>query len=123
MTQSGAAYVVVDNAETDIYIHSKNTKNALNGDVVKVNIFPSKKSSSKLEGEIVEIVERAKSQFIGIIQKSQNFAFLAIDNPRMPMDIFIANENLKSLDKAKTHFMTMINHELKTPLASIKADA
>lgn len=95
MTQSGAAYVVVEDAETDIYIHAKNTKNALNGDIVKVNVFPTKKNSTKLEGEIVEIVERAKSQFIGIVQKSKNFAFLAIDDPRMPMDIFIANENLK----------------------------
>jgi len=95
MTQSGSAYVVIEDADADIYIHSKNTKNALNGDIVKVNVYPSKKNSSKLEGEIVEIVQRAKTQFIGVVQKSKNFAFLAIDDPRMPMDIFIANENLK----------------------------
>lgn len=95
MTQSGSAYVVIEDADTDIYIHSKNTKNALNGDIVKVNVFPSKTNSSKIEGEIVEIVQRAKTQFIGIVQKSKNFAFLAIDDSRMPMDIFITNENLK----------------------------
>lgn len=95
MTQSGSAYVVIEDADTDIYIHSKNIKNALNGDIVKVNVYPSKKNSSKLEGEIVEIVQRAKTQFIGVVQKSKNFAFLAIDDPRMPMDIFITNENLK----------------------------
>ncbi len=95
MTQSGSAYVVIEDADTDIYIHSKNTKNALNGDIVRVNVYPSKKNSSKIEGEIVEVVQRAKTQFIGVVQKSKNFAFLAIDDPRMPMDIFIANENLK----------------------------
>ena len=57
MTQSGSAYVVIEGADTDIYIHAKNTKNALNGDIVKVNVYPSKKNSSKLEGEIVEIIQ------------------------------------------------------------------
>ena len=87
MTQSGAAYVVVEDTETDIYIHAKNTKNALNGDIVKVNVFPAKKNSTKLEGEIVEIVERAKSQFIGIVQKSKNFAFFKINTQRFSVFI------------------------------------
>lgn len=94
MTQRGAAYVIVEDADTDIYIHPKNTKNALHGDIVKVNVI-SNKGSNKIEGEIVEVLKRAKTNFVGIIQKSQNFAFLAVDDLRMPVDIFIANENLK----------------------------
>lgn len=94
MTQRGAAYVVVEDADSDIYIHQKNTKNALHGDIVKVNIL-SKNGRDKPEGEIVEVVKRAKTSFVGIIQKSKNFAFLAVEDARMPVDIFITNENLK----------------------------
>ncbi len=94
MTARGAAYILVEDAKTDIFIHPKNTGNALNGDIVKVNIF-SGKLSTKLEGEIVEVVERAKTEFVGIVQKSKTFAFLVPEDPKVPVDIFIANENLK----------------------------
>ncbi len=94
MTARGAAYVVTEDTEIDIYINAKNIGNALNGDLVKVNIF-SGKNSRKIEGEIVEVVERAKTEFVGIIQKSKNFAFLVTDDAKMPVDIFIANEKLK----------------------------
>jgi len=94
MTARGAAYILVEDAKTDIFIHPKNTGNALNGDIVKVNIF-SGKMSTKLEGEIVEVVERAKTEFVGIVQKSKTFAFLVPEDPKVPVDIFIANENLK----------------------------
>jgi ribonuclease R len=94
MTARGAAYILIEGSDTDIYIHPKNTNTALHGDTVKVNIF-SGKLSSKIEGEIVEIVKRNKTEFVGILQKSKNFAFLVPDDARMPVDIFIANEKLK----------------------------
>jgi ribonuclease R len=94
MTSRGAAYIVLEDTDSDIYINARNTGTALNGDLVKVNIF-SGKLSSKIEGEIVEVIERAKTEFVGVIQKSKSFAFLVTDDPKMPVDIFIANEKLK----------------------------
>jgi ribonuclease R len=94
MTSRGAAYIKVEDSENDIYINSKNTGTALNGDLVNVNIF-SGSNSQKIEGEIVEVLERAKTEFVGVVQKSKNFAFLVIDDAKMPVDIFIANERLK----------------------------
>jgi ribonuclease R len=94
MTSRGAAFIVVEGSSTDIYISSKNTNTALNGDIVKVNIF-SGKLSSKIEGEIVEVVERAQTEFVGVLEKSKNFSFVITDNTRMPVDIFISNDKLK----------------------------
>lgn len=94
MTSRGAAYVVVEGNEDDIYVHPKNTNTALHGDTVKVVVF-TKNAGRKTEGEIVEVVKRNKTEFVGVLQKSKNFAFLVTDDSRMPVDIFISNDKLK----------------------------
>ena len=42
---------------------------AKNGDTVKVRLFP-KRGDRKLEGQVVEILNRKRRQFVGIIEKS-----------------------------------------------------
>jgi len=95
MTSRGAAYIIVEGSNSDIYINPRNTNTALNGDIVKVNIF-SGKMSKKIEGEIVEVIERAQIEFVGILEKSKNFSFVITDSQRMPVDIFISNDKLKN---------------------------
>lgn len=94
MTASGIAYVIISEEEDDVFISPKNTNGALNGDKVKVNVFSSKQKR-KPEGEIVEIIERAKTEFVGIIDKSKNFSFVVTTDPRMPVDVFVSNDKLK----------------------------
>lgn len=94
MTSRGAAYIVIEGLDDDVYIHPKNTNTALHGDLVKVNVF-AKNTGKKQEGEIVEVVKRHKTEFVGILQKSKNFSFLVPDDNRMPVDIFISNDKLK----------------------------
>lgn len=94
MTARGAAYLIVPGAEVDVYIAPKNTSNALHGDKVKVNVFFNK-ANKKPEGEVIEVVERAKTEFVGIVEKSKNFAFIVTSDQRMPVDIFVANDKLK----------------------------
>ena len=95
MTSRGAAYIVVEGTDDDIYIHPRNTNTALNGDIVKVNVFTSK-HSKKTEGEVVEVLERKQTEFVGVIEKSANFSFVITDSTRMPVDIFISNDKLKN---------------------------
>jgi ribonuclease R len=97
MTSRGAAYIVLEEGDSDIYISQRNTNTALHGDIVKVNLF-SGKLSQKLEGEVVEIVERANTEFVGVLEKSKNFSFVVTDNSRMPVDIFISNDKLKNAE-------------------------
>lgn len=102
MTQKGSAYVVSDELEDDIYITPKNINHALDGDFVKVLLYAQRKNK-KPEGEIVEIIERAKTEFVGIIEMSKNFGFLIPDNKKMLVDLYIPKESLngaKNGDKA-----------------------
>lgn len=93
MKQTGKAYVITDALMEDVRINPNNTGYALHEDYVKVRLFPQRKDH-KIEGEIIEVLQRSKKQVVGIIKRSEKFAFLLPDNKAMHVDIFIANENL-----------------------------
>lgn len=95
MKQTGKAYVISKDVDDDVFIASGNTGHAIHGDIVKVRLFPIRKNH-KTEGEIIEIVKRVKSQFVGKIQVTGKFAFLIPDESNMPFDIFIPNESLNN---------------------------
>jgi ribonuclease R len=93
MKGTGKAYIINDEGGEDIYIAPNNTSRALNGDRVKVLLFPKRKDR-KTEGQIIEILERAKEQYVGIIEVSKHFAFLISDNNTMPVDILIPKDGI-----------------------------
>ena len=88
MKATGKAYIICDNLPEDVFINTNNTHRAFNGDVVKVQLFP-KRGRRKLEGQIIEIVERKKTTFVGVLQVSNKFAFLIPDKESVPTDFFI----------------------------------
>ncbi|WP_410220633.1 ribonuclease R [Pedobacter sp.] len=89
MTASGSAFVIPDDEfEKDVFIAPRKLGNALDGDKVKVYVF-GKKSGRRNEGEIVEILQRAKTDFIGIAKISEKFAFVIPDDRKMLHDIFV----------------------------------
>ena len=94
MKQTGKAYIITDEPGEDIYISAANTYHALDGDYVKVFLFP-KRRSRKPEGRITEIITRKKKQYVGTLEVSKNFAFLIPDSKSMPVDIFISKNGLK----------------------------
>ncbi len=93
MTSTGAAYVVCEGSAEDIYIPPRRVRRALHGDTVKVLLYARRKGQ-KPEGEIVDIVERKKMEFVGILQMSGSFGFLVPDNRKMIVDIYIPKEGL-----------------------------
>lgn len=93
MTNNGSAYIISEESESDIFISPNKTLNAMHGDTVKVLLQSTRKD--KLEGEIVEVLVRARTNFVGTIQLSAKFAFLVPDNNKVNVDIYIPLENLK----------------------------
>jgi len=94
MKSTGKAYLLNDEGGEDIFIAPNNTYHALNGDKVKVFIFPARQGR-KPEGQIIEILSRAREKYVGILEISKHFGFLIPDNKSMPVDIFIPREGLK----------------------------
>lgn len=95
MKSTGKAYVITEKAGEDIFIAANNTGQALHDDQVKVYLFPKRKNH-KTEGQIVEIIERRKTDYVGVISISKQFGFLVPDSNTMPVDIFVAKELLNN---------------------------
>ncbi|WP_462265223.1 ribonuclease R [Mucilaginibacter sp.] len=89
MTTDGSAFIVTDDeAESDIFVAPRKLRNALNGDRVKIYVYEKSKGRRK-EGEVIEIIKRAKMEFTGIVKLSDRFAFFVPDDRKMLHDIFI----------------------------------
>ena len=101
LTARGAGFVVTDDEQEDIYVAPQNIGQSLNGDRVKVRVF--KRGKSRMEGEIVAVLSRERTQFVGTIETHDKFAFLVPDNLKSGTDIYIPKEKLsgaKNGDKA-----------------------
>ncbi len=95
ISAAGAGYLMVENMDKDIYIHPRNIGTAMDNDMVKVRISYRK---GKPEGEVVEIVKRAKTQVSGVLRMKGTYGVLVADNPRFSYEIMIPST---SLNKAK----------------------
>ncbi|TNE61946.1 MAG: ribonuclease R [Bacteroidetes bacterium] len=97
MTRTGAAYIVTDQLDADVFVAPRYVNGALNGDQVSVLLFPQKPRRGKSadrrpEGEVLKVLKRANEFFIGTLRKSRKYAMLLPDNPNMPVDIYIPLE-------------------------------
>ncbi len=93
MKNTGKAYILPDEDGEDIFISNNNTLTAMDGDHVKVMLFP-KREGRKIEGQIVEVLKRNKENYVGVLEISKNFAFLIPDNSAVPIDIFVPKTKL-----------------------------
>ena len=93
MTGRKTAYFVCPDFEEDVFIPTNNLNHALDGDIVKVYVY-NRRSGKRAEGEVIEIIERKKTDFVGVIDIQKNFAFVSTANPKMYTDIFISKDKL-----------------------------
>ncbi|WP_300026850.1 ribonuclease R [uncultured Maribacter sp.] len=93
LTGKGNAYIVIDGMDDDVFIPSNKLNKAFHKDKVEVYIYPRKKSK-KLEGEIVKVLERYKTTFVGIVDMQKTFAFVRPSDFRMYTDIFVSKDKL-----------------------------
>ena len=96
--QSGNAYVKVDGMADDIFVHQKNVKDALQGDKVLMVTYNFK--GKKVEGSVVEVLERAKDTFVGVFQKiaEKDFGFVVFDKKTMNTDMFISKNHFNGAE-------------------------
>ena len=101
ISSKGSGYVICDDFEDDIFIASNNINKALHGDEVELYVYKRRKRG-KLEGEITQVLKRAKSDYVGVIQINKNYAFVVPDSTKMYKDIFVPiNKTLKAEDGDK----------------------
>src|SRR5690625_1168949 len=94
MAASGVGYVIVEGLEQDIFIPHKKLNHALHGDLVEVYLFGNSRKKQP-EGEVVNIIHRRTSVFVGIIRLQATFGFVEMRDPKMYTDIFIPRNKVK----------------------------
>ena len=87
-------YLVPDDGSESVFIAERSMNRALNGDKVKVMLYPLRRKK-ELEGEVVEIIERARERFVGIIDSKHGVTILKANNKQLPMNIIIPPDKTK----------------------------
>ena len=90
INSSGNGYLLTSEEKEDIFIHRKNITYAFDGDYVKAYKF-----NGKNEGEIVEVLERKKQFFVGILDRKKDFGFVNTKKSKVHTDFFIEQKELK----------------------------
>lgn len=93
-TTRGFGFVQIE-GEDDVFVPEKDTKGALHGDSVEVEILSSGEKGKRREGRIVKIVKRDAVFVVGTFEKSKNYGFVIPDNLKLGSDIYIAKEHTK----------------------------
>jgi ribonuclease R len=96
ITRSGMGFVIVPEQETDVLIRPTDFNTAMHGDTVRVKIKNG--FGRRMQGEIIEIIDRKQTEFIGKLQMNKDFAFFVMDAEKPMPDLYIP---LQSTNGAK----------------------
>ena len=91
---NGKNSFVPDDGSEPIFIAERLSGHAMHGDKVKVSLT-AKRRGRKVEGEVIEIIERAKETFVGTLKVEKYYAFLLTEDRTLANDIFIPRDMLK----------------------------
>lgn len=120
------AYVCSPELEDDVWVSASKLNNALDGDKVKVlvtgNHADKNSKSGKPEGEVVEVLERKRDEFVGRIDLAPRFAFVIPDNRKMHYDIFVGQDSIggaKNGDKVIVKITQWPDKQNKNPVGIV----
>jgi ribonuclease R len=120
LTRSGYGFISSDEMDDDVFVSANNLHTALHGDTVKVMLF-AKRKGARPEGEVVEVIERSRTTFVGTVELMPNFAFLIPDSKNMPFDLFIPLSKINGAKQGQKAVARVVDWDPKSknPVAEI----
>lgn len=97
IARDGFGFVTATGFEDDIFIPYSKMRGALNGDIVKIAISKKRKDGKRLEGEVIDVIERSNKPHIGVLSVRGKNVWAIIESSRMPYDIRIPLEEGEEL--------------------------
>ena len=108
ITREGVkTFLLPDDGGEPVFIPERKTNHALLNDKVKVFLYARRKGQMP-EGEVVDITERAKDTFVGILDVSDNYAFLICDNRVLTTDVFIPKSKLNGAKNGQKYYFCIV---------------
>lgn len=114
------AFIVIDEYSEDIKVKSRYMRGAIHGDKVEIKISHHL-SKRNLEGEVIKILERKTTEFIGTIEDSKGFAFFIPKNKKIFVDFFIRKKRSDKFSNRKKYLVKVIDwgNSSKKPEAKV----
>ncbi|NQV93456.1 RNB domain-containing ribonuclease, partial [Candidatus Kaiserbacteria bacterium] len=88
VTGRGVGYISAEGYEEDIEIQKESLNTALNRDTVQVLVLPGKKDD-RVQGRVIKVISRARTEFVGVLEKEGGQSHLISDDKRMYVKILI----------------------------------
>lgn len=119
ISSKGTGYVPIDGRADDIEIEFKDLHTALHGDKVEIKFHA--KGKTRTTGEVVRVISRAKTGFVGVLEQENSMFFLKPDDTRMYTDILIPKENLHGAKNGQKVFINITSwtDAQKAPLGKV----
>ena len=91
---NGKNSFIPDGGDKPIFVAERNSMSALDGDRVKVSFMARRQKHIK-EAQVIEILKRAKDQFVGRLRVDKDIAFCVPQDSSFAHDILIPKKKLK----------------------------
>ncbi len=91
---NGKNSFIPDDSDKPVFVSERNSMWALTGDRVKVSMMARRRNHIK-EAQVIEILQRAKDQFVGRLRVDNDIAFLVTSENTLAQNILIPKNKLK----------------------------
>jgi ribonuclease R len=92
--RSGAAYIIIEDYDKDIYVHARHLKSAINGDIVEVEI--KHVGGKNPEGRVRNIIKRNTSQIVGTINIEKRHGNITPASKKINLEVFVKKEKFNN---------------------------
>ena len=91
--EQGFGFVQAVDTEEEFFIRESHMGEALHGDLVRVAVAAKAAEDKKRECEVVEVVERRRTQVVGTFHDRGNFAFVEPDDRRILQEVYVSSDD------------------------------
>ncbi len=95
--RSGAAYLVSEQSQDDVYIPQRRLKSGLDGDLVEVEVLYSAGKRRK-EGRVTKVLERSKTKFVAKLIQNGQTPIAQLGPEGRFFDVRLQDQNLTNVD-------------------------
>ncbi|MDR8390400.1 ribonuclease R [Aliifodinibius sp. S!AR15-10] len=122
ISRRGTGYLICDEYKEDVRVSSRHLGLALQDDIVRVEVFPNKGRDGRVEGKVVEVVERKSEIFVGtLIKQSDQSYLITSDENSAHVDFFVLPKNIGDAEHGDKVIFELVDwvHPRSLPEAKI----
>lgn len=123
ISRSGMGFVVVEELEKDILVRPNDFGKAFHGDLVRVQIATGGSITKRMEGKIVDVIERKQELFVGNIHINRNIAFFEVSGDKPIPDFYIPQDKINGAENGDKVIVRMVKWDKddKKPIGAVES--